>query len=493
MGGDSTVRMQWKLVLIITLLILLSTQFIGAYFIQNLKNYYMNNFNSSLNTQAEILSFNLKSYLNMEQYRGREDLQLQDIENLIANLPTVKDVEVQVIGRDGIVLATSQKDKWILGQKNNQPEVYRALTGIKEEAIRVAPNTGERIKILAVPIKEGSQILGGLLLFASMEEVYGTIQEISQIYYTGTAFALLLSALIGLVLTRTITSPIQAVTVQASAMAEGDFNQKVTVKSEDEIGQLGNAFNHLANRLDLAITKLQRMDQERKDFVANVSHELRTPLTTMKSYLESLADGAIDDPKLSRNFLTVVQNETERMIRLVTDLLLLSRIDSREASIELVPTDVEEFLKAALSRFTFQLQKQGITIQFHTIGNQRTVLLDRDKILQVIDNILSNAIKYSPEHGELQLVIDYSDANDLEIRIQDQGMGIPAEDLERIFERFYRVEKARSRSMGGTGLGLAIASEIIALHGGELKIESFLDQGTTVILRLPVEEEKLDA
>lgn len=480
--------MQWKLVLIITLLILLSMQFIGAYFIQNLKNYYMNNFNVSLNTQAEILSFNLKSYLNMEQYRGREDLQLQDIENLIANLPTVKDVEIQVIGRDGIVLATSQKDKWILGQKNTQPEVYRALSGVKEEAIRIAPNTGERIKILAVPIKEGTQLLGGLVLFASMEAVYGTIQEISQIYYTGTAIALLLSALIGLVLTRTITSPIRAVTKQASAMAEGDFKQKVIVKGEDEIGQLGAAFNHLGMRLDLAITKLQKMDQERKDFVANVSHELRTPLTTMKSYLESLADGAIEDPKLAKSFLQVVQNETERMIRLVTDLLLLSRFDSQETRIELINTDLEDFLQVALSRFAFQLQEHGLTTQLHVIGKAKKVPIDRDKLMQVIDNILSNAIKYSPEQGELLLTLDYSDAEHVAIHIQDQGTGIPREDLERIFERFYRVDKARARSQGGTGLGLSIANEIVRLHGGEIRVESELGHGTTMILKLPIEE-----
>lgn len=485
--------MQWKLVLIITLLILLSMQFIGAYFIQNLKNYYMNNFTTSINTQAEILAYNLKSYLEMEQYRGREDLQLQDIENLIDNIPTVQAVEVQVIGRDGVVLATSQADKWILGQKNKQPEAQRALTGIKEESIRIAPTTGERIKILAVPIKDGSIILGALLLFASMEEVYDTIQEISRIFYTGTAIALVLSAIIALVLTRTITSPIQAVTKQASAMAEGNFKQKVMVKSEDEIGQLGNAFNHLSLRLDQAITKLQKMDHERKDFVANVSHELRTPLTSMKSYLESLADGAIEDPKLAKSFVTVVQNETERMIRLVTDLLLLSRIDSRETRIDLVSTDVEEFMRATLSRFTFQLQEQGVTAHIHTIGKKKTVLLDRDKVQQVIDNILSNAIKYSPEQGEIEVTIDYSNPETLEIRIKDQGVGIPEQDLERIFERFYRVDKARSRAMGGTGLGLAIANEVIALHGGTLKVESVVNQGTTMIVQLPVEEEKADA
>lgn len=485
--------MQWKLVLIITLLILLSMQFIGAYFIQNLKNYYMDNFNESLHTQAEILSFNLKSYMNMEQYRGREALQLQDIENLIDNLPTVKAVEVQVIGRDGIVMATSSQDKWILGQKNNQNEVYRALSGIKEETIRVASYSGERLKILAVPIKEGAAVIGALLLYASMEDVYGTIQQISRIYYTGTAIALGLSAIVGIVLTRTITSPIQAVTKQATAMAEGNFQQRVAVKSEDEIGQLGNAFNHLSMRLDEAITQLQKMDQERKDFVANVSHELRTPLTTMKSYLESLVDGAVNDPALAHSFLTVVQNETERMIRLVTDLLLLSRLDSRETHLELVSTDVEQFMEMSLSRFAFQLQSIGVTAHIRTIGEKRNVLLDRDKILQVIDNLLSNAIKYSKEQDKITITIDYTDPAHTTLRIQDEGIGIPAEDLERIFERFYRVDKARSRTMGGTGLGLAIANEIVALHGGALRVESSLQEGTAMIIQLPNgEEEMLD-
>lgn len=468
-------------------------QFIGAYFIQNLKNYYMTNFNESLNTQAEILAYNLTSYLNTEQYRGREDLQLQDIETLIDNLPA-QDVEVQVVGKDGVVLATTQKnDTWILGQKNNLPELNRALTGVKEQSIRVDPTTGERIRILAIPIRDGSVVLGGLLVLASMEEVYGTIQEISQIYYTGTAIALILSALIGLVLTRTITSPIQAMTKKASKMAEGDFKQEVVVNSEDEIGQLAQAFNNLAKRLDEAITKQQKMDQERKDFVANVSHELRTPLTTMKSYLESLTDGSVEDLATAKRFLQVVQGETERMIRLVSDLLLLSRIDSNEAHLNLVPTDVEQFMQMALSRFTFELQKQKMTATLTTVGEKKKVLLDRDKILQVIDNLLTNAIKYSVEGRKIHTTIDYLDGTELEIRIADEGIGIPTEDLERIFERFYRVDKARSRAMGGTGLGLSIANEIVRLHGGTLRVESELGVGTTVIVRLPIKEEMADA
>jgi two-component system sensor histidine kinase VicK len=592
-------RMQWKIVLIFTLLILFAMQFIGAYFIQNLKSYYIDNFNRSINAQAQLLTIPLTQYLNPEQSRSREDLRLQDIDNLIGNLPTLNDIEVQVVGRDGIVLATSLKDKWIVGQKNNQPEITRALSGFKEESIRIDPGTGNRVKILALPVLEGSQVLGGLLLIASMEEVYHIIEQISRIFYTGTIIALLLTALLGVVLTRTITTPIEAVTKQATAMAEGDFSRKVSVKSEDEIGKLGNAFNHLAKRLDEAITETreeqkklssilanmsegvvatdaegkiilinpiarklllgdddwagksiyqclrlpedteykdlfknegsflidiplkekrqltlrvmislidldgegpkgmivvlsdvteqQRIEKERKDFVANVSHELRTPLTTMKSYLESLVDGgALEDPNLSHSFLRVVQNETERMIRLVSDLLLLSRIDSKEATLRRTSAHMEELLSEALSRFTFHMQKQGIEAHLERTGSPKAIWVDRDKMHQVFDNLISNAIKYSPNQGMIQVMVDYSSSDWIEIRISDQGIGIPEEDLGRIFERFYRVDKARSRAMGGTGLGLSIANEIVKLHGGEMNITSKLDHGTTVTIRLPL-------
>jgi two-component system sensor histidine kinase VicK len=234
------------------------------------------------------------------------------------------------------------------------------------------------------------------------------------------------------------------------------------------------------------ITEQEQLEDARREFVANVSHELRTPLTTMKSYLEALDDGAIEDPSLAHRFVGVMRNETERMIRLVNDLLHLSRLDSRKALISRVPTHVPDMLEEVADRFSFQLDQKEISIEIEVASGIQEVMLDRDQIDQVLDNLVSNAIKYTPEEGSIAIRARKTEKEWLEIVVQDNGIGIPRKDLARIFDRFYRVDKARSRNMGGTGLGLSIAREIVKAHGGTISLDSELNQGTRVTFALPV-------
>ncbi|MEB3103208.1 cell wall metabolism sensor histidine kinase WalK [Ferviditalea candida] len=237
------------------------------------------------------------------------------------------------------------------------------------------------------------------------------------------------------------------------------------------------------------VTEQEKMERSRREFVANVSHELRTPLTTIKSYLEALDDGAIEDPTLSRKFVAVARNETERMIRLVTDLLHLSRFDSQQAVLSKEQTNIVDMLEEVADRFSFQLQKKSIDILILTEGEIPSLMLDRDQIDQVLDNLVSNAIKYTPEGGKIEIRTEMPDKEHLLVSISDTGIGIPKKDLERIFDRFYRVDKARSRNMGGTGLGLSIAREIIKAHNGVIDIASEVNRGTTISFILPVQRE----
>lgn len=237
------------------------------------------------------------------------------------------------------------------------------------------------------------------------------------------------------------------------------------------------------------VTEQEKMERSRREFVANVSHELRTPLTTIKSYLEALDDGAIDDPSLSRKFVAVARNETERMIRLVTDLLHLSRFDSKQAILSKEQTNIVDMLEEVADRFSFQLQKKSIEILIFTEGDIPPLVLDRDQIDQVLDNLVSNAIKYTQEGGKIEIRTDLPDKQHLLVSISDTGIGIPKKDLERIFDRFYRVDKARSRNMGGTGLGLSIAREIIKAHNGVINIASEVNRGTEISFTLPIQLE----
>ncbi|MBQ0138052.1 MAG: cell wall metabolism sensor histidine kinase WalK [Kurthia sp.] len=233
------------------------------------------------------------------------------------------------------------------------------------------------------------------------------------------------------------------------------------------------------------ITEQEKIDMERREFVANVSHELRTPLTTMRSYLEALADGAWRDENIAPTFLNVTQTETERMIRLVNDLLQLSKMDSQEYELSMEFVEFNKFFTRIIDRFEMSKSQ---SVEFIRLLPETSyfVEIDTDKLTQVIDNIISNAMKYSPDGGNVRFGFTVHD-NMLRVMISDDGMGIPKENVGRIFDRFYRVDRARARSMGGTGLGLAIAREMIEAHGGKIWAESEEGHGTTVFFTLPYE------
>ncbi|WP_026573806.1 cell wall metabolism sensor histidine kinase WalK [Bacillus sp. UNC438CL73TsuS30] len=238
------------------------------------------------------------------------------------------------------------------------------------------------------------------------------------------------------------------------------------------------------------ITELEKIDEERREFVANVSHELRTPLTTMRSYLEALADGAWKDEEIAPNFLEVTRTETERMIRLVNDLLTLSKMDSTDYKLSPEWVNFVNFFHSIIDRFEMA-KEQNVTFKRELPAGPIFVEIDEDKLTQVLYNIISNALKYSPEGGLVTFSIQEEEERII-VGISDQGMGIPKENIGKIFDRFYRVDKARTRKLGGTGLGLAIAKEIINAHGGSIWATSREGKGTVISFSLPYEGSEED-
>ncbi|OEB99962.1 histidine kinase [Lysinibacillus sphaericus] len=238
------------------------------------------------------------------------------------------------------------------------------------------------------------------------------------------------------------------------------------------------------------ITEQEKIEMERREFVSNVSHELRTPLTTMRSYLEALIDGAWKDENIAPTFLNVTQTETERMIRLVNDLLQLSRMDSSNYKLNTDIVLFNSFFNRIIDRFEMS-KSENVTFERLLPETSYYVEIDTDKVTQVIDNVISNAIKYSPDGGSVRFGFTVQ-GDTLKVMISDDGMGIPKENVGRIFDRFYRVDRARARSMGGTGLGLAIAREMIEAHGGKIWAESEEGYGTTVFFTLPFELDDFD-
>ncbi|NMA65699.1 MAG: cell wall metabolism sensor histidine kinase WalK, partial [Clostridiaceae bacterium] len=250
------------------------------------------------------------------------------------------------------------------------------------------------------------------------------------------------------------------------------------------------SFTDEENKIDGIVTVLQditeehRLDKMRREFVANVSHELRTPLTSVKSYTETLLDGALQEPSIVEHFLEVINDETDRMTRLVKDLLTLSQHDGG-INLNIEDISIAELVSSCVERLQRESKLKNQDLKLSIKQNIPLIEGDRYRIDQLLINIIGNAIKYTPEKGRINVKV-YHEKEYVIIRVEDNGIGIPEEDLARVFERFYRVDKARSRQLGGTGLGLAIAKEIAVLHGGDISIKSKVGKGTQLSVKLPI-------
>ena len=234
------------------------------------------------------------------------------------------------------------------------------------------------------------------------------------------------------------------------------------------------------------ITEHVKLDNMQKELVADVSHELKTPITSIMGYADTLLEGGYDDETQAK-FLNVIASESRRMARLVTDLLTLSRYDSNKKKTQKESFDLGELVKRCQEKLAIEIKKKGHKVNCFVTADVPLVYADKDDIERVVLNILTNSIKYTPDNGEIKIYVGFV-YNDAYIKIFDNGIGIPEDDLSRIFERFYRVDKARTREMGGTGLGLSIAKEILDKNGGSIDIKSKVGEGTEVVIRIPTKQ-----
>ena len=232
------------------------------------------------------------------------------------------------------------------------------------------------------------------------------------------------------------------------------------------------------------VSELRRAERQRRELTANVSHELRTPLTSIKGFAETLLAGAMADADTCRRFLTIIDGEATRLMKLVGDLMDLARLESRAVSMEPAALRLDALISEALSQMRPQAERHHVALR---VGGAApvTALADRDRILQVLTNLVDNAIKFTPEGGIVEISLVASAAEAV-VAVSDTGRGIPADDLPRVFDRFYRVERSRSREAGGTGLGLAIARHIVEAHGGRISAASQVNAGSTFTFTLPL-------
>ena len=348
------------------------------------------------------------------------------------------------------------------------------------------PYYGEKMVVVAVPIKQADgSVSGAILLNAPVTGINEFMQR--TYYYVGAGgfIALLFALLVVNRLTHAIIRPLKAMQQAAAAMASGDYSTRVDVKSGDEVGQLGYAFNSLAEDLASYMAEVEKTERLRRDFVANVSHELRTPLTIMRGYTDVLLDGIVDNPAKATTYLRIIQEETVRLERLVKDLLDLSRLQS-----ETIAWHVESIPLPAIAENVVDLLKQAadkkiITLRLIVTDSVPNILGNGDRLTQLLLILLDNALKYTSSGGHVTLLIT-KDQSNVVLVVTDSGIGILEEDQPYIWERFYKVDKSHSRTESGAGLGLAIAKQIIDRHQAKVEIASQIDQGTIFTIRFPV-------
>jgi signal transduction histidine kinase len=375
-------------------------------------------------------------------------------------------------------------------------EIASALSGTPATAIRRVFDH-QRVLYAAAPVYAENGPIIGIVYIATPLPGAGLPTNIILQLAGAILVAVLLATFAGTLLARKIARPLEGLAEAANAISKGDLKQRVETESNiAELHSLKQNFNDMAE-------SLRQSDEAKKAFIADVTHELRTPLTVIKGTIETLEDGALDDAEGRGPLLTSMQRETDRLIRLVNELLVLTRADAGSLQLNLQSLDLARLAKTRCEVFSGLATRQGVVLKVDDYGVQQQavaeahpdghrsfctpkVLADPDRLSQVIDNLLDNAIRHSPENSTITLTIKQANEG-IECSVADQGTGIPAQHLPFIFERFYRVDASRSRTRkdGGTGLGLAIARALVNAQGGEISAQSVEGQGTTIMFWLP--------
>ncbi|MFT9003744.1 MAG: cell wall metabolism sensor histidine kinase WalK [Liquorilactobacillus hordei] len=598
----------FKIALVFALLLLITFQIVGAYFVQQLKKDNLKSFKQ----QVELSSY-IDSSLIGNLSRGNTTKANTNIKDILEDVDNSNVTKIQVVDTKGTIRGDSDVNSQdSIGQKTTDNDIKQVLYNERSYAKSAYDRTdNKRYYVSITPLfsttGNTNTLVGAVYLRASLETVYSSINKVTLIFATAALIATGLGLILAIFISSAITRPIDEMKKQTTRIARGDYSGQVKIYGTDELGQLAQAVNNLSVRVEEAqesseaerrrldsvlshmsdgvlatdrrgnviimnetasqalnidpniadgqsvldilgirdkytlrdllenqdeiiidlsdeehdeilnayfsliqresgfisglvcvlhdITEQQRIDRERREFVSNVSHELRTPLTSVRSYIEALNDGAWKDPEVAPSFLKVTQDETQRMIRMINDLLSLSRMDSGTSKLELELVNLNELYNYILDRFDMMLKsddaheegKKSYSIRRDFTKRELWVEIDTDKFMQVVDNIINNAIKYSPDGGVITCRL-LETHNHVILSISDQGLGIPKKDVVHIFDRFFRVDKARSRAQGGTGLGLAISKEVIEMHGGRIWVDSIEGKGSTFYISLPYEE-----
>ena len=400
---------------------------------------------------------------------------------------------LMIIDEDGKV----QFDSFSLlcGARLQLPEVLAILTGGESTAYGIhhlassqqsltANETDEYVAYCTASIIGTRGRLGVLLFVSPVQEMMTSLNEVQQQLLSVFVVVAAAALAVALVFSQIITNPIAALTRTIQKMGKGDLSARVKVRGSGEMRQLAESYNAMAEQLE-------RLDRSRNQFVSNASHELKTPLATMKILLESLIYQPDMPAELRAEFMQDVNHEIDRLTGIITDLLTLTQMDSRRMELHPSVVNLSELTEETLRLLTPAAEQRGQTLTGHIVPGCNLVA-DRSKLGQIIYNLTENGLKYTPDGGEVTVSLS-TEGRTAILTVKDNGVGIPKEDQAHIFERFYRVDKARSRETGGTGLGLSIVRQLVALHKGAITVDSTPGKGSTFTVKLPMDGKEVSA
>lgn len=359
-------------------------------------------------------------------------------------------------------------------------ERQQLLAGKRVIFIREHPRFHQDILAITIPLLAKNQLTGALFLYMPLADIYEPFRSIRIVLAISLFLLLTIVVWLGLKMTNRLIKPLKEMESISQKMSQGDFSKRIQVDQSDEVGNLAASFNILAS-------SLETVDQKRREFLQNVSHELRTPLSYMKGYAEAILDGVAGDKKAVERYVSIIHNETDRMQRLVHDLLDLAQLEDDSYPMRDEPLPIAQLITDVADRFDLAASQKEIQL-VQNLDDDLIVNGDSDRLEQVVSNLLDNAIRYTPNGKSIAVTLKREGASAV-LMIHDSGPGIPKEDLPKVVERFYRVDRARTRKEGGTGLGLAIVYQIVKKHQGLLNIESAEGSGTTVVVKLPLYKE----
>jgi two-component system phosphate regulon sensor histidine kinase PhoR len=585
-------NLRTKLLFSYLFIVLVSFTFVAYFLDKNLEKLALQEIKSSLINQANLI----ESQIPAEKLKAQDSVFLN---GLAITLAKKIQGRITIIDLSGKVLADSERNQQELAAMENhaeRPEIKSALSSGIGEELRYSSTLKIDMLYIAISIREGRGVIGVVRLALPLTQIQKQLAAVRNTILVSLIFALGLAFVLGSLLAESIVKPINRIIHGARKFSQGDFNYQILLDSKDEIGQLAEVLNKMAQdiedkikelevrnqhlaailqsmvegiivvdnrsrilslnspaerifnitkneaqnklflevipnnnivdlinevlekkeflsrelsliwpvqkifRIDVSpifeknrtsgclivihdITEIRRLETMRRDFVANVSHELKTPLTSIKGFTETLLEGAWRDEKNVQHFLGIIREHAQRLDNLVNDLLSLAHMEVKDISLDKSEIKIKELVDEILAGFSAQLKKRHI--QAHNdLPLKLSVKAHQDKLNQVFTNLVDNAIKFNKEGGSVRIYSRES-ADLIKIIVEDTGIGIPPKDLSRIFERFYRVDKGRSREMGGTGLGLAIVKHIVELHGGMVGVESNEGLGATFWFSLP--------